>query len=111
MSPVGGQGVNIALRDGLVAANHLCPVLSGGADPAAIDAAARSIQDERWPEIVAVQQMQADQARILFNPDRWSTRLVNRLLPWLLRTGLLQWLHRKQYQQMSHGVVPVRLVV
>jgi hypothetical protein len=26
-------------------------------------------------------------------------------------SGLLQWLHRKQYQQMSHGVVPVRLVV
>ncbi len=111
MSPVGGQGVNIALRDGLVAANHLCPVLSAGADPMAIDEAARRVRDERWPEIVAVQQMQQDQARILFNPDSWSSRLVNRLLPLLVRTGLLQWLHRKQYQQMSYGVVPVRLVV
>src|SRR5262249_48006400 len=34
MSPVGGQGVNIALRDALVAANHLVPVLTAGADPA-----------------------------------------------------------------------------
>jgi 2-polyprenyl-6-methoxyphenol hydroxylase-like FAD-dependent oxidoreductase len=111
MSPVGGQGVNIALRDALVAANHLCPVLSAGGDAAALDAAARRVKDERWPEIVAVQQMQADQAHMMFRPDRWSTRLVHWLLPLLLRTGLLQWLHRKQYREMSQGVVPVRLVV
>jgi 2-polyprenyl-6-methoxyphenol hydroxylase-like FAD-dependent oxidoreductase len=111
MSPVGGQGVNIALRDALVAANHLCPVLSAGADPAAVDAAARRVRDERWPEIVAVQEMQQDQARLLITPDRWSARLVQRLLPLLVRTGLLQWLHRKQYRQMSDGAVPVRLVV
>jgi 2-polyprenyl-6-methoxyphenol hydroxylase-like FAD-dependent oxidoreductase len=111
MSPVGGQGVNIALRDALVAANHLCPVLSAGSDAEAVDAAARRVKDERWPEIVAVQQMQADQAHLMFSPDRWSTRLVHWLLPLLLRTGLLQWLHRKQYRQMSQGVVPVRLVV
>jgi len=111
MSPVGGQGVNIALRDALVAANRLCPVLLAGGDPSAVVVAARKVQDERWPEIVAVQQMQQDQARMLFNPDRWSNRLVHRLLPLLMRTGLIQWLHRKQYQQMSDGVVPVRLVV
>jgi 2-polyprenyl-6-methoxyphenol hydroxylase-like FAD-dependent oxidoreductase len=111
MSPVGGQGVNIALRDALVAANHLCPVLTAGSDLAALDAAARHIKDERWPEIVAVQQMQQDQARMLFNPERWRYRLMQRLLPLLVRTGLLQWLHRKQYRLMSDGVVPVRLVV
>jgi 2-polyprenyl-6-methoxyphenol hydroxylase-like FAD-dependent oxidoreductase len=111
MSPIGGQGVNIALRDALVAANHLSPVLTTGADPAALDTAARRVRDERWPEIVAVQEMQQHQARILFAPDRWSTRLINRLLPWLVRTGLLQWLQRKQYRYLSDGVVPVRLVV
>src|SRR5262249_5130010 len=61
MSPVGGQGVNIALRDALVAANHLVPVLTAGADPAAIEAAARRVRDERWPEIEAVQKMQEHQ--------------------------------------------------
>jgi 2-polyprenyl-6-methoxyphenol hydroxylase-like FAD-dependent oxidoreductase len=111
MSPVGGQGVNIALRDALVAANHLCPVLTAGADPAAVDAAARRVREERWPEIVAVQQMQANQARMLFAPDGWSARLAHWLLPLLLRTGLLQWLRRTEYRHMSHGVVPVRLVV
>src|SRR5439155_463815 len=39
MSPVGAQGINIALRDALVAANHLGPALAGGAAPAALDAA------------------------------------------------------------------------
>jgi hypothetical protein len=48
---------------------------------------------------------------MLFSPDRWSTRLMHRLLPWMIRTGLLQWLHRKEYRLMSEGVVPVRLVV
>jgi 2-polyprenyl-6-methoxyphenol hydroxylase-like FAD-dependent oxidoreductase len=111
MSPVGGQGVNIALRDALVAANHLCPVLSAGSDRWLIDAAARRVRDERWPEIVAVQHIQDRQARVLFTPDRWSTRLVNRLLPLLVRTGLLQWLLRKEYRQLSDGIVPVRLTV
>ncbi len=46
MSPVGGQGINIALRDALVAANHLCPVLAAGADIAGIDAAARRVRDD-----------------------------------------------------------------
>src|SRR5207253_7390780 len=53
MSPTAGQGVNIALRDALVAANHLVPVLTAGGDPATIDAAARQVRDERWPEVVA----------------------------------------------------------
>ena len=111
MSPVGGQGVNIALRDALVAANHLCPVLMAGSDPSAVDAAARQVRDERWPEIVAVQDMQQTHARGLISPNSWRSRLVNRLLPWLVRTGLLQWLQRKEFRVMSEGAVPVKLVV
>jgi 2-polyprenyl-6-methoxyphenol hydroxylase-like FAD-dependent oxidoreductase len=111
MSPVGGQGVNIALRDALVAANHLCPVLSAGGTPAALDAAARRVRDERWPEIVAVQQMQQDAGRRMLAHDRWSTRLLLRLAPLLRRTGILQWLQRKESRLMSEGVVPVRLAV
>src|SRR5262249_33427054 len=73
MSPVGGQGVNIALRDALVSANHLCPVLAAGRDPVALDTATKKIRDERWPEIVAVQEMQQNQARLLFTPDGWRS--------------------------------------
>jgi 2-polyprenyl-6-methoxyphenol hydroxylase-like FAD-dependent oxidoreductase len=110
MSPIGGQGINIALRDALVAANHLCPVLTAGGDPTAIDAATRRVQAERWPEIVAVQKMQEKQGRLFFS-DRWSTRLMFRLLPCLMRTGLLEWLNRKEDRLMSEGVVPIQLVV
>jgi 2-polyprenyl-6-methoxyphenol hydroxylase-like FAD-dependent oxidoreductase len=111
MSPVGGQGVNIALRDALVAANHLVPVLTAGSDPSAGGAAARRVQDERWPEIVAVQNMQDRQANTFNHPDRWSSRLLIRLLPLLFRTGLLMWLQRKERRLMSEGVAEVRLVV
>jgi 2-polyprenyl-6-methoxyphenol hydroxylase-like FAD-dependent oxidoreductase len=110
MSPIGGQGINLALRDALVAANHLCPVLSAGGDPAAIDAATRRVPDERWPEIVTVQQLQEKQGSVFFN-DHWGIRLMFRLLPWLMRTGILQWLQRKEKRLMADGVVPVRLVV
>src|SRR5207244_12644297 len=110
-APGGGQGVNSSLRDALVAANHLCPVLTAGSDPAAIDAAARRVQDERWPEIVSVQQTQHREARALNHPDHWSSRLMYCILPFLFRTGLLLWLQRKERRQLSEGVVPVRLVV
>jgi len=66
-------------------------VLTGGGDPSAIDAATRRVRDERWPEVVTVQQMQEKQGSVFFN-DRWSVRLAFRLLPCLMRTGLLQWL-------------------
>lgn len=111
MSPVGGQGVNIALRDALVAANHLVPVLTSGANSADVDAAAQRIQEERWPEIVAVQKMQEHQARMLFVPDGWKGRLLQWMLPVLMRTGLLQRMHRKEYKLMSEGAVPVKLMV
>ena len=42
MSPVRAQGINLALRDAIVAANHLVPVLKKGVDPDALDAACRA---------------------------------------------------------------------
>ncbi len=111
MSPVGGQGINIALRDALVAANHLVPVLAARGEPPAIDAAARRVRDERWPEIVTIQRIQNREARALNHPDRLTSRLTYRLLPFLFRSGLLQWLQRKERRKLSEGVVPVRLVV
>src|SRR4029077_8128711 len=59
MSPVGGQGINIALRDAIVTANHLVPVLSRDfSSPTQIDGAAQKVQAERWPEVVQIQDMQ-----------------------------------------------------
>jgi 2-polyprenyl-6-methoxyphenol hydroxylase-like FAD-dependent oxidoreductase len=108
MSPVGGQGINMALRDALVAANHLCPVLAAGGDAAAIDAAARQVEQERTPEIVTIQEYQQIQARVLVAPGL-ATRLMLRLMPILIRTGLFRKVMGKRAKAFADGVVPVRL--
>jgi 2-polyprenyl-6-methoxyphenol hydroxylase-like FAD-dependent oxidoreductase len=109
MSPIGGQGINLALRDALVAANHLCPVLADGSDSARIDAAAQRVAEERLPEIATMQDLQQRQARLFFESDRFTTRLTLWLLPILTRTGLLQLLLRQRMRFFAHGTVPVQL--
>jgi 2-polyprenyl-6-methoxyphenol hydroxylase-like FAD-dependent oxidoreductase len=110
MSPIGGQGLNVALRDALVAANHLCPVLATEASQPEIDAAAERVAEERMPEIVALQEHQHRQARLFLEP-RWTGRLAIRLLPLLARTGILPLLLGKRLQAFQHGVVSVNLTV
>jgi 2-polyprenyl-6-methoxyphenol hydroxylase-like FAD-dependent oxidoreductase len=109
MSPNGGQGINMALRDALVAANHLCPVLTRGEAAAKIDAAARQVVAERMPEIIAVQEYQRKQTRTFLGSDRPGPRLAMRLLPLLMRSGLLRLLLGRRLRALQHGVVPVRL--
>lgn len=62
MSPVRAQGINLALRDVIVAANHLVPLASQDVDPARIDAACLAVQAERAPEIVRAQKLQRREA-------------------------------------------------
>jgi 2-polyprenyl-6-methoxyphenol hydroxylase-like FAD-dependent oxidoreductase len=62
MSPIRAQGINMALRDVIVAANHLVPLLREGATDAAIDAVLPHIQAEREPEIIRAQQLQCEEA-------------------------------------------------
>jgi 2-polyprenyl-6-methoxyphenol hydroxylase-like FAD-dependent oxidoreductase len=109
MSPNGGQGINMALRDALVAANHLVPVLTRGNDSSEIDAAARRVAEERMPEIVAIQEHQRKQTRMFLGSDRLSARLAMRLFPFLARSGLLRLLLEKRLHGFQHGIVPVRL--
>ncbi len=109
MSPIGGQGINLALRDALVAANHLCPVLTRGATAQEIDAAAQLIATERMPEIVAIQEHQWKQSQTFLRSDRFGSRLALRFLPFLVRTRLLRFLLRDRLRSLQHGVVPVHL--
>jgi 2-polyprenyl-6-methoxyphenol hydroxylase-like FAD-dependent oxidoreductase len=73
MSPVGAQGLNVAIRDAVVAANHLVPVLAGAAAPAAVDAAARAVQAEREHEIRVTQRLQALAPYVVLR-DGWANR-------------------------------------
>ena len=54
MSPVGAQGLNVAMRDAVVAANHLVPALRAGAPLAPVTA---RVEAERRPEIAALQRL------------------------------------------------------
>ena len=109
MSPVGGQGINIALRDALVAANHLCPVLLGGGGAAEIDAAARAVQEERLPEVATIQQAQKGPPAVLFGRAWWNRLLVDALLPVLVRTGVARRAFAALFRRFAAGVAPVRL--
>ncbi len=111
MSPVGGQGLNIALRDALVAANHLVPVLARGGSPEEIDTAARRVQDERLAEVSEIQRLQQIPPRVVFGQTWWGRLLGGGLLPILARTGLPQRLLASTFRKFALGIADVRLEV
>jgi 2-polyprenyl-6-methoxyphenol hydroxylase-like FAD-dependent oxidoreductase len=61
MSPIRAQGINMALRDVVVAANSLIPVLQQQNNHNAIDAVLLQIQADREREIIQVQKLQQDE--------------------------------------------------
>jgi 2-polyprenyl-6-methoxyphenol hydroxylase-like FAD-dependent oxidoreductase len=84
MSAVGGQGINMALRDAVVVANRLGPLLRDGAkDTAAIDVAARAVVAERVPEIDRIQTLQERGSKILNLETRLAQLMMERVLPML----------------------------
>jgi 2-polyprenyl-6-methoxyphenol hydroxylase-like FAD-dependent oxidoreductase len=110
MSPVGGQGINIALRDAIVLANELVPALEAGADPAALDAAARRFQEEREPEVGTIQRMQRIPPHFFFQRTWWA-RLAIRAFPFLLRRDMLRGRGGVAVRRIAFGVTEVRLRV
>lgn len=111
MSPIRAQGINMALRDVIVAANHLVPLLRDGAKDAAIDAVLPQIQAEREPEIIRAQQLQsqeAAQAELLRKNAllRWA---ASRLAPLLGNLVRYSWLARQR--QLRQGVTQIHLTV
>lgn len=111
MSPVRAQGINLALRDTLVAANHLVPAFREG--PEALDAAARAVQREREPEVVRAQTLQLREARGQTNARLRPVMIAaaRRLAPVLGRTqwAKRRWLH--QQRDLRFGSADVRLRV
>jgi len=77
MSPVGGQGINVALRDAVVAANHLGRAFMMRSDEATLDYAARNVQAERQPEVVTIQDMQQVGPRFLVSNSLLSRLVVS----------------------------------
>ncbi|NJM67918.1 MAG: FAD-dependent oxidoreductase [Acaryochloris sp. RU_4_1] len=111
MSPIRAQGINMALRDVMVAANHLVPLLQQDANPETIDAVLPQIQAEREPEIICIQQLQnqelAQGERLRQNP--FLRQMVKLTLP--LISGFIRqsWLNRQH--QLRQGVTQIHLHV
>jgi 2-polyprenyl-6-methoxyphenol hydroxylase-like FAD-dependent oxidoreductase len=110
MSPVGGQGLNVALRDALVAANHLVPALRAGGEARSVDAAAQRIDAERLPEISTVQRAQAIPPRVVLARAWWGEP-VRGVIAALLRTPLGRRVAAGQGRRFVFGTSPVKLVV
>ena len=110
MSPVGAQGINVALRDALVAANHLVPVLRDGASSAALDSAAARIAQERLPEITQVQRIQQLPPRLIF-AGGWRAAAFLSTAVVLTRTGLIRVVAAPIARRLGQGVTTVRLEV
>lgn len=111
MSPVRAQGINLALRDAIVATNHLVTVGDSGAD--AINQALSAIQQERMPEVVRSQTLQLREANSLklVRSSPWKLAVAQQLLPWVGQLSWVQqaWLTRQQ--DLRYGVQPVQLQV
>jgi len=94
MSPVGGQGINIALRDAIVAANHLVPVLSVPVlDRAVLEGSAYAFEQERRREVERIQSMQTLPPRVVLSRAWWGEPLRNLIgrvlgLPFVQSRGL-----------------------
>jgi 2-polyprenyl-6-methoxyphenol hydroxylase-like FAD-dependent oxidoreductase len=111
MSPIRAQGINMALRDVIVTANYLVPLLHEGAGHTAIDAALPQIQAEREPEIIRAQQLQsqeAAQAERLGKSAllRWG---ASQLAPVLGKYIRQVWINRQR--ELRQGVTPIQLMV
>ncbi len=90
MSPVAAQGVNIALRDSIVAANHLIePLQLTQPDLVEIDHAAQAIEAERLPELTDLQQMQSQPPKLALSRSFWGEPL-RQLLGLLLKSRSLR---------------------
>lgn len=110
MSPIRAQGINLALRDAIVAANHLVPLLRSGGDHDAIDGAARAVQAEREPEIVRSQMLQHRDTRGIDTPIAPMLMALAKFVG--PRMGRYAWARRAWLDQQRHlrfGLTEVKL--
>lgn len=111
MSPVGGQGINIALRDAIVAANHLVPALTGPkTDTIDLTAVLAAIEAERTPEIRYIQTLQAQPPKLLLSRAWWGEP-VRKIVATLIRKPKARQRAAGRISAFLHGVTQVELRV
>lgn len=109
MSPVAAQGINVALRDSIVAANHLIEPLSAPQPhPQRLDSAAKAIEAERLPELKSLQQLQSQPPKLILSRSFWGEPL-RRLAGLLLSSSSLRASISRRAAPFAFGVSDVQL--
>ncbi|TDJ36546.1 MAG: FAD-dependent oxidoreductase [Gammaproteobacteria bacterium] len=111
MSPVAGQGINIALRDAIVAANHLVPVLATAAvNQTSLANALTAIEKERLPEVEKIQDMQAQPPKVILTRAWWGEP-VRRLAGVALGNQRIRQRAATRFAAFPYGVTQVHMTV
>jgi 2-polyprenyl-6-methoxyphenol hydroxylase-like FAD-dependent oxidoreductase len=111
MSPVGGQGVNIALRDAVVAANYLVPILNNSSTSVTeMTSALQGIEKERRIEVDYIQNLQAKPPKIVLSRAWWGEP-VRRIAGFALGTRRIRRKAAYRVSAFPFGVRDVKLEV
>ena len=110
MNAVGGQGLNIALRDAVVCANHLVPLMSGNPSTASLDKAFDAIERERISEVRQVQEIQSRPPKFI-TLSEFSVQLIVPILRFVFRFNFMTALREATIKRMSRGFSEVKLKI
>ena len=110
MNAVGGQGLNIALRDAVVCANHLVPLMSGDPSTASLDNAFDAIEKERISEVRQVQEIQSRPPKFI-TLSEFSVQLIVPILRFVFRFNFMTSLREATIERMSRGFSEVKLKI
>lgn len=110
MNAVGGQGLNIALRDAVVCANHLVPLMSGNPSTASLDNAFDAIEKERISEVRQVQEIQSRPPKFI-TLSEFSVQLIVPILRFVFRFNFMTSLREATIERMSRGFSEVKLKI
>lgn len=110
MSPVGAQGINIALRDSIVAANHLVPLLKKEHSNVELDAAFLEIEKERLHEVKVVQDFQKRPTYIVRKQPQSFTFIIKNIAT-ITKPKFIRKLLVKATNFIFNGVTDVKLKV
>lgn len=104
MSPVAGQGINLAMRDAIVTAQHLLARREEGGEWD--EALAAKLQAEREPEVRQMQTFQRRLGYFMLGAPRWQVRVF---FLFLLKLLTLLGIRQRLLRRVQGGVVDLRI--
>ena len=111
MNAVGGQGLNIALRDAVVCANYLLPLFkTKKTSDSDLDLAFKKIERERLSELKQVQEIQSRPPKfILIN--KFLINLIFPIIRFIFKFKIIKRIADKEFVKISRGFTKVKLEV